>query len=84
VRHSLPQHKRSGRSGLAAAAVIVTLFLPAASLNNLELKPGARFVLPQLPEAASGAPTMELSTALFDTFLVLLEIALPVSRLGRG
>ena len=64
---------------MAAAAVIVSLFLLSASLNSLELKRGESFALPTLSEAASVAPVIEFPTALFDAFLVLLGIALLVS-----
>jgi len=78
VGRSLPQRTRSG---LAAAAVIVTLFLLAASLNNLRFKTSESFVLPKSPEAVSEAPIIEFPAVLFDAFLVLLGIALLVSLL---
>ena len=67
------------RSGLVAAVVVLTLFLLAASLNNLELKPGESFILPQLAETTGGGPTIGFPTALFDAFLVLFGIAVLIS-----
>jgi len=67
------------RTGLAAAVVVVALFLLAASLNNLVFKPGESFVLPESAGAASDAPIIEFPPILFDVFLVLLGIAFLVS-----
>ncbi len=66
-------------SGLTAVMAIVTLFLLAASLNNLEFKPGQSFALPQLPETPSASPAIEFPPILFDLFLLLLGIAFLVS-----
>ncbi|MBN1137442.1 MAG: DUF4129 domain-containing protein [Anaerolineae bacterium] len=57
----------------------MTLFLLAASLNNLEFKPGESFILPQGPRVPSGSPALEFPAVLFDAFLVLLGIALLIS-----
>jgi Domain of unknown function (DUF4129) len=64
---------------LAAAGVIVALLLLAASLDNLEFKPGESFVLPRSSGAAPDAPVIEFPPILFDVFLVLLGIAFLVS-----
>ena len=62
-----------------AAMVIVPLFLLAASLNRLEIKPGESFSLPKSSEVPSASPAIEFPTALFDLFLVLLAIAFVIS-----
>jgi len=58
---------------------IGTLFLLAASLSNMEFKPGQSFVLPQQPEAPFANPIIEFPSFLFDLFLLLLGAALLVS-----
>jgi Domain of unknown function (DUF4129) len=76
---SFPAVPERTRTVLSVVAVILTLFLLAAALDNLEFKPGESFVLPQSPETASGTLLMEFPVSLFDAFLVLLGIGLVVS-----
>jgi len=64
---------------VAATIVIVALFLLAASLTRLELKPGESFDLPRLPEAPSASPAIEFPAIIFDVFLVMVAIAFVVS-----
>jgi len=64
---------------VTAVMAIVTLFLLAASLNNLEFEPGQSFVLPQQPQAPCASPAIEFPTFLFDLALVLVGIAFLVS-----
>jgi hypothetical protein len=74
-KHAAHATKRS-LTTLAAAVAIVTLFLPAASLNNLEFGPGQSFVLPKGPEVPPGTLPIEFPPILLDMFLLLLGIAL--------
>jgi len=60
---------------LTAIMAVGTLFLLAASLNNLEFRPGQSFVLPQQPEAPIANPIIGFPAFLFDLFLLLLGIA---------
>ncbi len=64
---------------VASAAVIVTVFLLAASLNNLEFAQGESFSLPKAAETAPGALTIGFPPILFDIFLILFGIATLVS-----
>jgi hypothetical protein len=64
---------------LTAIMAVGTLFLLAASLNNLEFRPGQSFVLPQQPEAPIANRFIGFPAFLFDLFLLLLGIAVLVS-----
>ena len=64
---------------VASAAVIVAVFLLAASLNSLELAPGESFELPMTAETAPGALRFGIPPVLFDAFLVLAGIAVLIS-----
>jgi multisubunit Na+/H+ antiporter MnhF subunit len=63
-----------------ALMAIVTLFLLAASLNNLEFEQGQSFVLPERQEGAPSS-VIEFPPILFDLFLALLAVAFLVSLL---